>query len=208
MSRLSLLAAVCALSPADAEERTFSVALDGKPAGSLVLTFTHRDDGTTAVTVKVDAKADRPAYSLAYQGTESWKDGRLVRLEGSGSEAGRKGGVTLRAGPDGYALKAGVKEVTVRGEVWPTTFAVRPDADRPLVLDVVTGDVFRAKAEKAGKDRVTVGDRPVPATRYRVTFGGQVTDLWYDEKDRLVRRAWTRDGSRFVLELAGVKGER
>jgi hypothetical protein len=209
MPRLSIAALFLAVLPALAEERTFAVTVDSKPAGELVLAFQARTDGTTAVTVRTDYRAERPTpLAFEYRGTESWKDGRLVRLEGLGTEDRHKGGITLIAGKDAYALKAGVKEVSVRGEVWPTSGAMMPDPDgKPLVVDVITGDVLHAKVEKVGADRVAILGKQVPLTRYRVTAGGNRWDVWYDAGNRLAKRAWTRDGRTVVAELTRLAGD-
>jgi hypothetical protein len=185
-----------------AEERTYSVTVDGRPAGELCISFQSDSKGTTAVTVR----AESPPLAFEYRGAETWKDGRLTRLEGAGSESGRKGGVTLVAAKDAYALKAGVKEVRIRDEVWPTSGAMLSDPDRnPLVVDVLTGDVLRAKVENVGADRVTVGGKPVPVTHFRVTAGGQRWDVWYDADQRLAKRVWTRDGRTVTAELTKVR---
>jgi hypothetical protein len=209
MPRLSLAAAFLAVLPAFAEERTFAVTIDGRPAGELIVAFQARTDGTMAVTVRADYRAERPTpIAFEYRGTEAWKDGRLVRLEGLGIEDRHKGGITLVAGKGAYALKAGVKEVSVRDEVWPTTGAMMPDPDaKPLVVDVITGDVLRAKVEKVGADRVTVAGKPVPVTRYRVTAGGNRWDVWYDAGQRLAKRVWTRDGRTVAAELTRITSD-
>src|SRR4051794_18697811 len=107
MPRLSLAAALLAALPAFAEERTFTVTVDGRPAGEMVVAFQARTDGTTGVTVRADSRAERPTpFAFEYRGTEAGKDGRLVRLEGLGKEDRHKGGITLVAGKDAYALKA------------------------------------------------------------------------------------------------------
>ena len=202
MSRLATLVCFLAALPAPGEERTFAITADGRPAGELVLSFQAGKDGTTAVTVR----SESPPLAHEYRGTETWADGRLVRLDGLGAEGGRKGGITLVAGKDTYALKAGVKEVAIRDEVWPTTAAVLPDPDRkPLVVDVITGDVLRAKVEKVGPDRVVVAGKPLLVTRYRVTAGGQRWDVWYDADRRLAKRLWTRDGRTVTAELTAIK---
>ncbi|MBO0697834.1 MAG: hypothetical protein J2P46_05545 [Zavarzinella sp.] len=192
---------------AAAEERTYSVTIDGKPAGECVVSLRSQADGSSAVSARIEVRTEqRPRYAYEYQGTEVWKDRRLVRSEGTGTENGQKGGVSLAAGKDGYTLRAPTKEVTIRGEVWPTTYAMLPDLDRePLVADVLTGDVLRAKVEKVGADRVMVASKLIPATRYRVTVGGTTTDVWYDDAKRLVRRRWTLEGRAAVLELIRVK---
>lgn len=192
---------------AAAEERTYSVTIDRKPAGECVVSFRAQADGSSAVSFRIEVRGEqRPRYAYEYQGAEVWKDRRLVRSEGTGMENGQKGGVSLAAGKDGYALRAPTKEVTIRGEVWPATYAMLPDPDRePLVVDVLTGDVLRVKVEKVGADRVTVAGKPVTTTRYRVTVGGATTDVWYDDAKRLVRRTWTLEGRAAVLELIRVK---
>src|SRR5215213_9131255 len=146
MARSTVLLLLLGALPILAEERTYSITIDGKPAGEMTISFQARDDGSTAVTVWAEYHADRPTpVAFEYRGTEIWKDGRLVRLDGLGTENRQKGGITLVAGKGAYALKAGVKEVSVRDEVWPTTGAMMPDPDgKPLVVDVITGDVLRA----------------------------------------------------------------
>lgn len=203
MVRLAAFICFLVTASAFAEERTFSVTVDGKAVGELVLSYRAQKDGSTAVTVR--GGWHMPSAS-DYRGTETWNDGRLVRLEGTGSDNGRKNAVTLAGGKGAYALTAGVKDVRIRDEVWPTTGAILPDPDRkPLVVDVLTGDVLRAKVEKVGADRVTVAGRPLPVTRYRVTAGGQRWDVWYDADQRLARRVWTRDGRTVVAELTTLK---
>lgn len=195
--------------PVIADERTFSVTIDGRAAGDLVVSYQTRSDGTTAVAVRAAWQGDRPTpLSLDFRGTEMWKDGRLVRLEGVGIQDGRKGGITLVADNDAFALKAGVKEVRVRDPIWPTSGVAPPNPDdKPLVVDVVTGEVLRAKVEKVGPEQVAAAGKRTPATRYRVTAGSTRWDVWYDDKDRLVRRAWTRDGRTVVAELTGRKSD-
>jgi hypothetical protein len=209
MARLSAAAILLTALPAFAEERTFTITVDGKPAGELVVGYQSRAEGVTAVTVRGEYRAERPALSFGYHGTESWKDGRATRVEGLGTENATKGGITLVYGTDAYALKAGVKEVRVRDEVWPTTGVMPPDPDRrPLVVDVITGDVLRAKTEKVGPDRVVVAGKAIAVTHYRVIAGPNRWDVWYDEKQRLAKRVWTREGRTVVVaELAQVKSE-
>jgi Family of unknown function (DUF6134) len=209
MSRLSVLAVLLIVFPLMGEERTFSVAIDGKPGGTMVLEWQRRNDGATSVTLRADYRLEGPtAYGFDCRGTEMWKDGRLVRFEGLGSENGIKGGITLVAGKDAYALKAGVKEVRVRGEVWPTTGMMPPEPDRkPLVVDAITGDVLHAKVEKVGADRIEVAGKLVATTHYRVIAGASRWDVWYDENNCLAKRVWMRDGRTVIAHVTHIKAE-
>lgn len=208
MARLSF-AVLFVVLPAWAEERAFTVSIDGHSAGELVIAFEKRADGATAVTVRSKYRLGGPTpLAFDYRGTESWKDGRLVRLEGLGSADGGKGGIALVAGKDAYSLKAGVKEVRVRDDVWPTLVGMLPDPDhKPLVVDIITGDVRRAKVETVGPDRVAVGGQPLAVTRYRVVAGSSRWDVSYDEGKRLAKWSWTHDGRTVVAELKHVKGD-
>jgi hypothetical protein len=207
MARSTIPILLVAVACAHAEERTFSVTFDGQLAGELVLNYQRRTDGTAAVSMRSNWHTDKsPPFAFEYRGTESWKDGRLVRLEGLGSEDGHKGGVTLIGGTDAYDLKAGVKEVSVRGEVWAATGVFPPDPDtKPLVVDAITGDVLKCKVEKVGADRLTVDGKGMPVTHFRVTAASTRWDVWYDETQRLAKSARTRDGRTVSTELTRVK---
>ena len=190
--------------PLHGDERTYHISLDGNPAGTMIIDYQLRD-GTTSATVRIDRIGQR---TNDYRGTESWKDGRLVRLERTGTDGPHKGSVLLVAGKDAYSLKAGVKEVRVRDDVWPTTGVLPPDHERkPLVVDTISGDVLHAKVEKVGADRTAVRDKPIPTTHYRVTAGSQRWDAWYDAKDRLVKRVCTCDGRTEVAELTSIDSD-
>jgi Family of unknown function (DUF6134) len=209
MFQLALgLSLLSVLSVAD-DERTFSVTIDGQRAGELVVNFEARPDGESTVKIRADYRADRHTpIAFEYRGAESWKDGRLTRLEGLGAENGRKGGITLVAGKEAYALKAGVKEVSIRDPIWPTSGVTPPGIDgKLLAVDVITGDVLRTKVEQEGSEQITAAGKLTTVTRYRVTAGGNRWDLWYDERQRLVKRVWTRDGRTVTAELSSLKGD-
>jgi hypothetical protein len=207
MARSTIPILLLAVACAHAGERTFSVTIDGQPAGDLVVDYQRRSDGSTAVSMRANWHTEKSTpLAFEYRGAESWKDGRLVRLESLGSEDGHKGGITLAAGTDAYALKAGVKEVSVRGAVWSTTGVFPPDPDaKPLVVDAINGDVLRARAEKVGTDRITVDGKAIPVTCFRVVAAANRWDVWYDENQRLAKWVRTRDGRTVSAELVRIK---
>lgn len=202
-STLILLTLATAL---HAEERTYSVSVDGKSAGSFTSYWKSDSDGVTEIRTKIDL-TDSPIYSLKYDGVERWQSGRVLRLEGSGAEGRRRGSVTLVGTKHGYSLKSDSKEVAVRGDIWPTTFWVLPAAESPLVVDVLSGEVSRSKLEKVGADRMPLNGKQIRVTKYRLTFAGTTVELWYDQADRLTRRKWDKDGRTIVMELTDVKSD-
>lgn len=203
----TVLFALVLSAPLRAEERVFTVTLDGKAAGGCTLTIETRD-GTTTVMYMADRSTAEVRDARRYQGTEVWKHDRLVRLEASAAADSRTTTVAITGGRDGFALKFGAKDVTVRAaDIWPTPYWTLPESARrgAMVVDVESGEAVRAKVEKFGADRVTASGKTIPATRFRVTSGGATTDLWFDAANRLVRRAWTVDGRAAVMELTRLK---
>jgi hypothetical protein len=189
-----------------ADEHKFQVSVDGKSAGSFAITYKSLADEVTEIRATIDL-SDNALYSLKYEATERWRDRRLVRLEGAGMEGGPKGGVSQVSGKDGYALKAGTKEVAVRGDVWPTTFWIKPAAEKELIVDVLTGEVSRGRLDKVGPEQMRVDGKLLRVTKYRLTFGGTTTELWYDQTERLTRRKWNVNGRTIVMELTGIKSD-
>src|SRR4051794_32788945 len=76
---------------AETEYRTFSISIDGKPAGENIMVIEHRDDGSEVVShnarvfIKLLLK-----YEYSYRGTEVSKAGRLVGLHGSCNDNGSR----------------------------------------------------------------------------------------------------------------------
>ncbi|HEX3149543.1 MAG TPA: DUF6134 family protein [Gemmataceae bacterium] len=207
MLRLVSAAVLTIVLPIQGEERTFTVTVDGKPAGEIVLEIQKRADGSTVATMREKYQSDGSTHvSFDFRGMETWKESRVVRLEGIGSENGRKGGITLIAGKDAYSLKAGVKEVSIRDEVWPTTGVMPPIPDRKtLVVEAISGDVLQAKIKKIGADSVDVAGKAITTTHYRVTAGASRWDVWYDENNCLAKRSWVRDGRTVIAHLTQIK---
>ena len=193
-----------------AEERTFAVTIDGKPAGTYVMKIDARDDGTTAVTCKADisVKILLIRYTYTYRGEEVWKDDKLVSLDSTCNDDGKRTAVTLAAGKDGYTLKAGAKAVAIRGDVWLTSYWKLPGEKaregQMTLVDADTGKVLQAKIEKVGVEKPAGLGRDVQATRYRLS-GAVTVDLWYDGADRLVKQVWVEDGHKTAMTLSGLK---
>src|SRR5438309_810891 len=121
----SLVMLLVAVASTFADERTFAVSVDGKSIGEFTLSSKPQGPQESEIVYKI--KMSNTLYSLRLEGSERWKENRLVRLE---SSAGEKREISLVSGNRAYTLKAGVKEATVNGDVWPTTFFMRPDADK------------------------------------------------------------------------------
>src|SRR5262249_37772871 len=73
------------------EQRVFTIQVAGKPAGDCQMTITRRDDGTETVSAQVNVRVKLILrYTFSYQGTEVWKNGRLLRLQSTCNDDGKR----------------------------------------------------------------------------------------------------------------------
>src|SRR5262245_59116627 len=89
---LFLAFAVTPVRPADPETRDLSIFVDGKKAGESHVTIQSQDDGTMVVSSSAEVSVNRVIvhYSYTFSGTETWKDGKLTRLDTKTNDDGKK----------------------------------------------------------------------------------------------------------------------
>jgi hypothetical protein len=196
---------------ANTESRDFAVRVNDKPAGEYHMTITRQEDGSVSMTGQADIHFTVyliKKYSYVYRGTEVWKGGRLLRLDSSCDDDGKK--FSVSAASDGTTLRVRVngQDHISRGEVWVTSYWCLPTMDQrnhavPL-LDADTGRDITAALHFVGGAKVNVEGRPADVSHWRLTGGVQV-ELYYDSQERLVREEFVEDGYRTVLELVRIR---
>jgi hypothetical protein len=204
----NLLALVALLAAPPAEDvRTFAVLVDGKPAGEYHLAIRPAPDGGTVVESAGDFRSGRliTARHFTFHATETWRDGKLQRLEANSTLGGRKSAVVAEAADGALRVRVnGGPAVAARADAWVTTYWGLPAAHRrngPLtVLDADTGKEVPAKLQPVGTETLTLAGRDVACNHYRLTSAVSA-DLWFDSAGRLVRQETVEDGHRTVLEL-------
>jgi hypothetical protein len=187
---------------ADAESRTFSVLVDGKPAGTHLLSYRCGDDGTETITSQTQVKVKKLLLSYTYSlsAVEVWKAGRLTGLRSKSNDNGKRAEVSVAAtktglivtGPDGR-LAAPAGTITTTG--WH-----KPPASATL-LDAEDGGLTAVKAERLAAGRVFVNGKAVAAERYRITGDKVKCEWWFDAAGRPVRQEMNWDGHHVILEL-------
>jgi hypothetical protein len=182
--------------------------VDGKAAGRYLMTIERRDDGTICVqgNAKVKVSYIVVAYRYSYEGTEVWKDGRLLQLKSSADDDGKAYAVSAWADGNALRVRCNGKEQTTVADVWLTTYWHAPDPQFrnksiPLV-DADNGKCLTAHLQYEGTRQITVMGQPLDCYYYRLTGAGLQVELWYDGHERLVREESLEDGHRMTLELA------
>jgi hypothetical protein len=194
----------------DTETRHFRVTIDDKQAGSYRMAITPQADGSTAMSAKADVKVSYFVfkYRYSYDGTEVWKEGRLLQLKSTSNDDGTP--YTVSASADGENLRVQVngKDHEAPGDAWTTTYWKLADPahrNRTIsFLDADTGKNISATLQFFGTQGVVVAGRVENCAHYRVSGGGLRVDLWYDAQERLVRLESVERGSHYTLELVRI----
>jgi hypothetical protein len=203
----ALLAPAWSAAPAaDTETREFHVFVDGKRAGTASMTIAHADDGTTTVAADTEVKVKvlgLNAYSYSYRGKETWKGGKLKKLDSTCNDDGKRFVVSAAAESEGIRIRVNNQERMVSSDVWLTSYWNRPtkemlDQTVPLI-DADTGRDLEAKVTYVGQEQMNVAGEVQNVMHYKLV--GKDVDLWYDSSDRLVREESVEDGHKMRLEM-------
>lgn len=190
------------------ETREFRVSVDGRQAGSYKMTIARHPDGTVCQTGQCDVTVQvfLKKYVYSYRGTETWKDGQLMKLESSTNDDGKR--YNLRVQLDGVALRAiaNNQAISIPATSWTTSHWHMPVDRRQgdiTRIDNDNGRVLPGRISRVGQEQQTVAGQSIMTNRYRVT-GTAPVDLWFDGADRLVRQESIEDGHRMVIELLKI----
>jgi hypothetical protein len=188
-----------------AETREFEVSVDGKRAGQYRMEITRPDHRTLVMTGQAAVKVRYLiyTYSYRYQGTETYRDGRLVSLKSTSNDNGSRFAVSARADGDRLLITINGKDHFRPGDVWTTSFwqLAAGTGHAITLLEPDTGKMMQGRARYLEKVKLHAAGREMECRHFRVSGTPSPVDLWYDEEGRLVRQDYLDDGHRTVLEL-------
>ncbi|MEL7042003.1 MAG: DUF6134 family protein [Pseudomonadota bacterium] len=181
----------------------FTVLRKGKPFGSHTLTFDRTEDGDLTVTTDVDLQVKFgpiTAYRYRLDSVEEWADQKLISLNGTSNNDGRKGQVSARAENGALVVESTEFEGSLPGSTIPSSHWNRLQVYQNQMLSTETGEVIDMEVEVIGEDTVRVGDQEVEATHYRL-ISDLTVDLWYDRQSRWVKLAFEARGQEIEYVL-------
>ncbi|MDB5310105.1 MAG: hypothetical protein JWO38_4307 [Gemmataceae bacterium] len=205
---VSVFVATPAVTAADAETRTFAVAVDGKPAGTCRMSLKAEDDGTQTVTTAVDIKIRAAVfkYTYSFRGREVWKGDRLAAVDASCDDDGKKKTVRVTAGEGGLTAVVNGAGRKVQADAITTTGWRLPDpkAREVVLFDAEDGTETTARLEAVGACQVIVNGQVVAGQRYRLTGKGVDSEWWFDATGRPLRQQMISDGHKVVVTLVEI----
>ena len=194
---------------AEAEERTFSVAVDGKPAGATTMTYRAADDGAETLDVAADIRVRVlvVTYRYSLRSSEAWKAGKITGITANGNDDGKVKQLRATAAGDALTVTANGVVRQVRADALTST-GWRPPADGAragVVLDIEDGTDTPVRVDALPPAPVAAGGQVVTAKRFKLTGRGVDAEWWFDPAGRPVRQDSVWDGHRVVLTLTGIR---
>lgn len=197
---------VVAADKPDKQDRSFDVTVDGKRAGTFNLGWSANGDRhTVSAHADVKFKTLIGTYKYTLTSKEEWEGGKLVSLDATAVNDGKKSAVAAAAKKEGLAVTADGKTRTVSGSAITTTgwFLPNPPAEKGtakvVVVDTEDGSDTEAKVERLTDKEW--GGRMVK--RFKLTGKDLDCEWWYDTSDRPVRMAMVWDGHQVVFTQGG-----
>ncbi|HVW00619.1 MAG TPA: DUF6134 family protein [Planctomycetaceae bacterium] len=189
-----------------AERRHYRVAVDGTDRGRMLMKISVAADGSESMESETEVIANYLVYKYQYtsRGIETWKAGRLQKIEGKANYNGKVYQISGAAQDGKIRLNVNRQERMVRGDVWPTSYWKLPADARKrkelALIDADKGHDIAARMQFVANETVAVEGRRIACEHYRLSGAVQV-DLWYDAEQRLVRQESIESGHKTTITL-------
>lgn len=191
------------------EERVFRITADGKSIGTEILRIAETDAGAVAVEWRADTRWPGFLWPKVFEraGREEWDKERLIGMQATIAQQGRKRTVSVVRSDKGIALSDGASSTPLPPKTLTSAFwrlpACWPDAEISFV-DLETGQATKGQLRRLSDATTKIEGKETPCVRLRLVGDGAV-DLWFDTSRRLVRREYSRDGRLIVVHLVAMR---
>ena len=171
-------------SPVNASELLrFQVYLDDKPIGEHSFRISENGE-LTRVTSRAAFDVDIlffSAYRYRHQSRELFRNGCLQEISAMTDDNGKKYRVAGEAIERGFRIEREDGDERVDGCLMTFAYWDPGFLDQKRLLNAQTGRLEPVQVRRQGNDRIEVGGREVPATRYALSADTLSIDLWYNQ---------------------------
>ncbi len=192
------------------EVRDFEVRVDNKPAGTHRLTIKSEGD-THEVAFQTDVKFDFIvyAYVFKFRGKEVWRDGILEQCDIRCEDGGKKRSMELKTDGTIQQISFNGKSVPAKSQCVMSTAYWRLPAEqlraKPFsIVDVDSGVTRSASLNVVGPTTITTSGRSLTCHHFKID-GPSPAELWFDDRDRLVRQKSVEQGHHMELRLKDIR---
>lgn len=184
----------------------FDVLRNGRAMGTHRLDF-RREGGQLTVDIAIDLEVRLivPLYRYTHRSRETWIDDRLVRIDTTTDDDGRKFWVAGRAETSGFAVDAVTGRSMAPLDIRPTSYWRERMLSGGPLFDTQEGKLVAATVVGLPGEVLIIDGRATPARVYDV-FGDLKLRLWYDFDGRWLKLGFIARGSEieYVLRQSNV----
>ena len=182
----------------------FEILRKGKPFGQHYVDFKPDGNGGFTATNDIDLIAKIgpiTAYRYRHDSVETWKDGRLIGLEGTTRKEGKD--LEARARLDGGKLRVEGTNFTgtYEADLMPANHWNISQLISQGMLSTEGGQLIENKVENLGRETLTIAGQEIEATKFKL-ISDLTIFLWYDDQGRWVRLDFEARGQKieYILE--------
>ena len=189
--------------PKAGDEIAFKVIRNGSAFGTHKISFSGDADGELKVRSQVALKAGLgpiTVFRYALDTTETWLNGVLVGLRGSGNNDGKKMRVSAEANADMLSIEGSEYTGVVALGIIPSSHWNISQVQGTRMVSTEDGEIIPTRSQKVDREALTIAGQRVEADRYLLDAAIDL-DLWYDDQARLVKLAFRTKGQLIEYEL-------
>ena len=185
------------------EVREYDIFRNGREIGSHIVTINRENDRTT-VNVKTDIKikiAFITVFRFEHERTETWFQGRLMRVISETYDDGRTYSITAEATDTGYS-----RTVNGRIDVFDGDMGLVSFWDRDTILSgnrfisPVVDETYDLSFSSPTFGKLQIRDRSYDAERYTMS-GDLEYEMWYSPEGHPLKIAFEKRGARIEWVL-------
>jgi hypothetical protein len=185
-----------------AVNRNFTVLRDGNQIGTHSITMSQNGDEKivdveVALAVKI---AFITVFRLEHRNRETWRAGRLLKIDTKTNDNGKDFKVDGNANATGFDLVVNGERTAIPKPIIPTSYWNPATVDQDLLLNSVNGKLLKVGIKPTLSESVKTWTGPVSADKYEMR-GDLDIDLWYDAGKHIVRLAFESKGSVIAYDL-------
>ncbi len=190
--------------PVAKDNRHFSVLYKGSHIGTHTVLYSPTTGETRVNTeirmlVKV---AFFTVFAFEHHSEETWRSGRLVSLDSTTVEHGETLHVQGAATPAGFRVLSNSGPCIASAATLTSNSLWTPAVlEQETLVDAQHGGVIGVSARRFADERIVLGGREVPVTRYTFITPYLAGSIWYGEDDLWVRGEFELDGAKIAYQL-------
>lgn len=192
--------------PEAGDKIAFRVLRNGNKFGTHTISFSGDAETEMTVRSQVSLKAGLgpiTVFKYALDTTETWRDGILVGLQGSGNNDGKKMQVSASSDVEMLAVEGTEFSGEVPLGIVPSSHWNIAQVQGDQMVSTEDGEIIAVKSQKVGRESVKIGEQIIEADRYLLDAAIDL-DLWYDDEARLVKLAFETKGQSIVYQLQNL----